>query len=91
MWGRCLEEATYSLKDVIFCVSWRFNEEVASSKDSHRSKRPQRLSIFAVLEILLKIQDLPQFLMIVKMSMNILYLHRIEVTPQLCKFPGVKV
>ena len=29
------------------------------------------------------------FFMIVKMSMKILYLHWVGVTPQLCKFPGV--
>src|SRR5882724_9130626 len=82
------KEATYSLKDVIFCASQRFCEEVASSKDSHRSKMLQRLSIFVVLEILLKILNLSQIFRIVKMSMKILYLHWVEVTPQLCKFPG---
>jgi len=38
------------------CAGWRFHEEVASSKDSHGSKRPSILSIFVVLEILLKIK-----------------------------------
>src|SRR5882724_393000 len=83
------KEATYSLKDVIFCASWRFHEEVASSKDSHRSKILQRLNIFVVLEILLKILNLQQIFRIVKMFMKILYLYWVGVTPQLCKFPGV--
>jgi len=38
---------------------------------------------------LLKILNLQQIFRIVKMSMKILYLHWVEVTPQLCKFPGV--
>ena len=87
--GRCLEEATYSLNNVIFCESRRFCEEVASSKDSHRSKMLWRLSIFALLEILLKILNLQQIFRIVKMSMKILYLHWVEGTPQLFQFPGV--
>src|SRR5882724_6362694 len=87
--GRCLEEAAYSLNDVIFCASWRFCEEVASSKDSHGSKMLQRLSIFAILEIVLKILNPQQNFRIVKMSMKILYLHWVEGTPQLCQFPGV--
>jgi len=56
--GRKGKEVTYSLNDVIFCVSWRFHKEVASSKDSHMSKMLWRLSIFGVLEILLKILNL---------------------------------
>ena len=55
-------------------------------KRFQKLKRLWRLSIFAVLE---KIQDLQQFFMIVKMSMKILYLHWVEVTPRLCKFPSV--
>jgi len=47
----------------------------------------QKLSIFAVLEILLKILNLQQIFRIVKMSMKILYLHWVEGTPQL-QFPG---
>src|SRR5882724_11449321 len=48
----------------------------------------QKLSIFAVLEILLKILNLQQIFRIVKMSMKILYLHWVEITPQLRKFPS---
>src|SRR5882724_6599676 len=85
--GRCLEEATYCLNDVIFCASWRFCEELASSKDSHGSKMLRRLSIFVVLENIL---DLRQIFRIVKISVKILYLHWVEGTPQLCPFPGVR-
>src|SRR5882724_454430 len=69
----------------------RFHEEVAFSKDSHRSKMLQRLrlSIFVVLEILLKILNLQQIFRMVKMFMKILYLHWVEGTPQLCQFPSV--
>jgi len=49
----------------------------------------QRLSIFAILEILLKTLNLQQIFRIMKMSMKILYLHWVEGTPQLCQFPSV--
>ena len=38
MWGRCLEEASYTLNDVTFCASWRFHEEVASSTNFQDSE-----------------------------------------------------
>ena len=48
-----------------------------------------RLSIFMVLEILLKILHLQQIFRIVKMFMKILYLYWVKGTPQLCQFPNV--
>ena len=72
--------------DVIYCGAWIFFKDVKFSKDSHGSKMSWRFCIFGPI---LKIQDLHQFFVIGEDVMNILYLQWVEVTPQLCKFPGV--